>query len=153
MKKIFLLLLWGLLCGCSSLQRNFTEKPKVELDHVYLRDPSLTGATIMVVLEVSNPNKVDLKVDEVNYEIFLDQKFFSKAKTAKAVLVPAGGTEKVELPLPIEYSQFVRGAKKLLFGEKLEYRIKGNAKVSLFSIPFEQTGSFGLHGDEKEKSE
>jgi LEA14-like dessication related protein len=130
--------------GCASLVGKVVEKPRVELDHVSLKDSDLRGTTAVFVVKVENPNSVDLKVDDIAYRVFLSGQEFAKASTGKAVTVPAKGTSLVELPLPVEYSKILNGLQALLLSKPVDYRIEGAAKLSLFSIPFQKEGQLEL---------
>lgn len=144
MKKIFLSLTLLLLCSCASFWGSVLEKPQVELDHIKVKDASLKGTTLVFVVSVDNPNKVDLKVDQINYKVFVNEKEITQAKTDKAVNVPAQSKANVEIPLPIEYNKIFTDLKELMFAESATYKIEGDAKLSLFTIPFTKKGEFKL---------
>lgn len=144
MKKIFLSLTFLLLCSCASFWGSVLEKPKVELDHISVKDANLRGTTLVFVVSVDNPNKVDLKVDQINYKVFVNDKELTQAKTEKTVNVPAQSKANVEIPLPIEYSKIFTDLKELMFAESATYKIEGDAKLSLFTIPFSKKGEFKL---------
>lgn len=132
------------VAGCSVFQMARMKEPKAELKEVYLKDLNFSGGTLMFVLDVQNPNKEEIKVDEITYETFIDGQFFSQAKTDRAIKVPGEKTMPVELPLPIEFSKLAGGVAKALKGDPVEYRIKGNAKLSLLTIPFDKSGQLKL---------
>lgn len=142
--KILILSLSTALTGCSLFQLANLKEPKAELKEVYLKDMNFSGGTLMFVLDVQNPNKEEIKVDEITYETFIDGQFFSQAKTNKSIQVPGEKTIPVELPLPIEFSKLAGGVAKAIKGEPVEYRIKGNAKLSLLTIPFDKSGKLEL---------
>ncbi|RYZ85194.1 MAG: hypothetical protein EOP04_16475, partial [Proteobacteria bacterium] len=57
-----------LTLGCASMFNKLIDKPKIDLDRVSVRDANLTGATLLFIVKVANPNKVDIKVDEIAYK-------------------------------------------------------------------------------------
>ncbi|HRO66652.1 MAG TPA: LEA type 2 family protein [Pseudobdellovibrionaceae bacterium] len=130
--------------GCSSLLEKVVEKPKVTLDRVEVADVSFSKAKLMFVVKVENPNGIDLKVDEVNYKIFLEDKAFTSAKTEKAVNVPARGSAEIGIPVPVEYKGLWTNLMKIFDARTVSYRIEGDAKLSLFTIPFSHAGKLEL---------
>jgi LEA14-like dessication related protein len=120
------------------------EKPKVNLAGISVKDADMNGATLVFNIAVENPNNVDLKVDKVSYKVFLNNKEITQASTDKAINVAGKSTGYVELPLPIEYRKVFSDLKELLFSESAAYKIEGNAKMNLFSIPFSKEGSVKL---------
>ncbi|RYZ88789.1 MAG: desiccation-like protein [Proteobacteria bacterium] len=144
MKKMWMVLSLVFLSACASLVNQFVEKPKIELDRVSVRDVSLTGSTLIFVVSVDNPNKTDITVDQINYKVFINGKEISKAATEKPVHVAGLKKSEVEIPLPIEYSQIFSDLSDLVFAKSAAYRIEGDAKLSMFSIPFKKDGQIQL---------
>lgn len=130
--------------ACAYFQKNYFQEPKANLKEVLVRDVGLQGATLIFVLEIQNPNKSELKIGEVSYQTFLNNEFFSEAKVEKTQVIPAEQTSTVELPLPVLYSKMAGGIARVLKGEQVEYRIKGDAKIALFKLPFDKTGKLEL---------
>jgi LEA14-like dessication related protein len=144
MKNFFIITFFLALCSCASLLGNVVEKPKVDLDHVAIKDANLKGATLMFVVNVENPNQMDLKVDQINYKIFVNNKEISNAKTEEAVNVPGKSKAQVKIPLPIEYTKIFSDLKEVLFSDSATYKIEGDAKFPLFSVPFTKEGNLKL---------
>lgn len=139
MKKIILALSFLALGACTTF-----EKPKVDLDHVSVKDVSLKGSTLVFHVAVENPNSMDLKVDQISYKVFVNGKELTRAQTENPVTVPGKSKAQVELPLPIEYQKIFSDLKELMFAESAKYKIEGDAKFPLFTIPFVEEGNFKL---------
>jgi len=116
------------------------EKPKIELDRVSVRDMDLKGTTLLFMVSVENSNKVDIKVDEIAYKIFINGREITTAKTEKSILIPAQKKSEVEIPLPIEYTKIWSNLTDIIMAKSALYRIEGNAKFPMFSIPFKNEG-------------
>lgn len=145
MKKV--LLGFGLcfmLSGCASFFGNLKE-PKVDLDNVFAKDTSLTGTTLVFVLDVENPNDKEIKVEEVNYKIFVSGRELTSAKTDKAIVIPAKKTSQVQVPLPIQFTKLIDKMGDVLKTGSLVYRIEGDAKLSFIRIPFSEEGKVQLY--------
>lgn len=145
MKKIFLpFAALFLLCSCASFLGSILEKPKVSLDRVGVKDPDLKGATLIFYVAVENPNQIGIKVDKINYTIFVNEKEVTKGVRETPVQVAAKGTEMIEIPMTLEYHKIFSNLKDIMFAESASYKIEGNAKVNLLNIPFTKEGQFRL---------
>ncbi|MEN0057682.1 MAG: LEA type 2 family protein [Bdellovibrio sp.] len=135
-----------LLCalGCAGLFQGMMEKPKVALSHVWARDTTLLGTTLIFVLNVENPNRKPIEVEEVRYKVFIGEQEFASAKTEKAIKVPARQTAQVEVPLPIQFVSLLKNVDQIWREKKVAYRIEGQAQLSFISIPFSDQGSVEL---------
>lgn len=122
----------------------FLQEPKVEIAGVSVKDADLNGATLVFNIAVENPNNVEIKVDQVSYKVFLNNKEISQASTDKDIAIAGKATGHVELPLPIEYRKVFTNLKELLVSETASYRIEGKAKMNFISIPFTKEGSVKL---------
>lgn len=144
MTKYLLPILCVFLCSCASIMGKILEEPKVHLAGISVKDADMNGATLVFDIAVENPNSVEIKVDKVSYKVFLNSKEITQASTDKAVAIAGKSTGNINLPLPIEYRKVFTDLKDLLFSESASYKIEGNAKVNLFSIPFSKEGSVKL---------
>ena len=130
------------LSNCATLLN--LEKPEVNLQRVFVRDTSLSGTTLVFVVKVDNPNKQDIKVQEIAYKVFISGKELTQAKTEKPVAVPANGSSEVELPLPVKYTSLFENIGDILLSREVAYKIVGDAKLSFINIPFSKEGKVEL---------
>lgn len=141
MKKYFLICLLGLV-GCASLSG--LQEPKVDFKEIYIKEANLVGTTLIFVLNVENTNDREIKVDEVNYKIFLDDQAFAHSKIEKPVTIGPKAAALVEIPLPVKYGDLFSHLSKALNSSQIGYSIEGDAKVSFFRIPFKKKGELKL---------
>ncbi|MDG0816510.1 LEA type 2 family protein [Bdellovibrio svalbardensis] len=149
MRLIAILMASFVLNGCAFFKERYAQKPDVSLQEVHFQDPQFLSATLVFVLLVKNPNKIDLNVSEITYEIQLDGQSFAKAKIDKKITIAAESSNKVAIPLRVEYLKVFHGMKEILSGKDLSYLIVGEAKVSGFSVPFKEEGRVSLKDFEK----
>ncbi|WP_413557808.1 LEA type 2 family protein [Bdellovibrio sp. HCB209] len=149
MKSLILITMAMILGGCSYLKERYAKEPEIDLAKIYLQDTTPLSTTMVFVLSVKNPNKIDLNVDELSYEIQIDDKEFAKAKTDRKTKIPAGETTLVEVPLPVNFLRAIDGVTKVLAGQDVGYQVLGEAKVSGFKIPFKEKGQFNMNGLKK----
>ncbi len=134
--------------GCTMLQKTI-EKPKVQLHSVGLKKLENQGLTLLVGLEVENPNAFELRVDSLRYEAEIEGRKVATGMLEDSVGVPAKGKSVVEIPVAINYGD--------LFGsvldwvtrmgqneKKTRYRVKGSVRVGLLDIPFDEQGELDL---------
>lgn len=147
MKKYFLPIIVGFLfcfSACTSVIQAVLKEPKVDLARVVARDADLKGATLVFVLKVDNPNPTELKVNALNYSVDIGGKKLSDGKVDKSVAVAANSVGEVELPLQVQYQNIFDSLNDLLLKGTTEYKITGSAKVGLFTVPFNKTGTVNL---------
>lgn len=131
------------LSGCFSLSK-VIEKPKVKLESLNVKSPTLEGATLIFALQVDNPNKVPLQVDELTYDLEMSGKALSSGRLPKGARVEAHSKSVIEIPVPVKYSDLFASVMQLIKNSSSPYRIKGSAKIGPFQIPFDQTGEVKL---------
>ncbi len=137
------------LSGCAFFKERYGQKPEISLQEVYFQDPQILSTTMVFVLLVKNPNMIALNVEEITYDIQLDGKSFSKAKVEKKISIPAEGSSKVAIPLPLEYVKVLHGIQEVLTGKDIDYVVTGEAKVSGFSVPFKEAGKINIRDLER----
>jgi LEA14-like dessication related protein len=130
---------------CTTLGQAILEKPKVELDHVSLREANSSGAIVLFGVKVDNPNAFSLKVDTLKYDVEIGGKHFSSGKIDKPAEVAAKNNAIVEIPVPVKYSDVFSSVLELLTKKTSSYRLKGEASFGLLNIPFDEKGEFKLH--------
>jgi len=145
MKNTSWIFIFVFLCACSSLVGKFLENPKIELQNVSVQDINFSGCKLMFHLKVENPNKVDIKVDEVNYKIYLNDKEVTTTKTESSVTIPAKSEALVDLPLPVEYQKIWPDLKDLFEKKSATYKIEGSAKLPFVTLPFTKEGKIDLN--------
>lgn len=143
MKLMIPLLL--LLTSCSSFNkyRNM-EKPKAKLDSVEVKNVDIKGAQLLFNVEVENPNDFALKVDSVKYEVEIGGKKISTDSVDAPAEVQGKSKTTVALPLTLQFADVFTSIGNFLKNEKTTYRLKGSAKVGIFSLPFDESGEFKL---------
>lgn len=146
MKKmglIFTIIMSSFFVGCASWM-GYSQKPEVELNNVYVKDANLSGATIVLVFDVENPNDKEIAVKEIGYTVYVGGKHLTTAKTDREISIPAKQIKGVEVPLPIKYKDLFANISEILSAGQLKYKVQGDAKFSILSVPFAKEGSVEL---------
>lgn len=144
MKKALLIPL-VILAGCSSFNKfKNMEKPKAKLESVDVKNVDIKGAKMLFNVEVENPNDFALKVDSVKYEVEIGGRKMSTEAITTPSEVAAKSKAIVPLPLTLQFADVFSSIGDFLRNEKTTYRLKGSARVGIFSLPFDETGEFQL---------
>lgn len=130
--------------GCSSVMQAVLSEPKVTFGSIAVRDANNEGAVVVVGLNVENPNRVGLQVDELNYVLEMGGRQVAASKLEKPAQIEARATTKVEIPIPFRYDQVFSSVLDLLAKGTAGYKIKGEARIGLFKLPFDQSGELKL---------
>lgn len=146
MQKRFLKFSWGSIIvgvigpflffvGCSAF-RVLVDPPKAKLKSVKLSTCDFVGCDLKFEIDIENPNSSDLKIDEVSYQVDLNDKPFAKGNVSDPPELKAKQNTSVLIPLRFEYSKFISSLGEFIQNRTIAYSLKGNVKVGFFNIPF-----------------
>ena len=76
------------LGGCATLQ-NLIEEPTLEFQKLTMKDTSLFQSTLVFVYAVTNPNPIDLSLDQLQYQVKIGDKNLAKGNLKKAINILA----------------------------------------------------------------
>ncbi len=147
MKRIIALALSGsfvLMTGCASLVEKVVQEPKVTFAGVDVRDFKQEGGTVLVRLQVENPNSFALKIDDLKYELEVGGKHLSTGQLAEPASVKGNGKTIVPIPIPIKFNDLFASAMDFIQKRTTKYRVKGEARFGLINVPFDQKGDLKL---------
>ncbi len=117
--------------------------PKVEVMDLGLASVGLSGAKVLLVLKVENPNPEPLTVDVIFYQLQLNQLEPLRGRIAQRETFPAAGTRRVRVPVELPYGAYLPAILALIQEpEGARYRISGKVKLKdeLEMIDFEHEG-------------
>lgn len=132
------------IVDCSSFAKQLIKEPKVELARVGLKDVGLNGATILIGVQVENPNPFDLKIDALKYDLELGGKLLSSGEIPNALKVSGRSTEIVDISVPVKFQDLFSSVMDFLQKSSTTYHVKGEARSGLLKVPFDKTGEVKL---------
>lgn len=151
-----LLLLFMILSGCTG--RVF-KQPQVELESVQIGGLGLRGGTLLVNLEVVNPNRFALNATQLRYDLALSDPEagadtawidFASGTYDEPVSIAAGDTARITVPVDFNYSGLGSAANSLLRRGTFTYRASGTVDVRTplgsYGVPFRKRGNVNLLG-------
>ncbi len=144
MSKVLSLLTLILAISLQSCATMKLQSPTVDLVNIDMNNPSFSDATLIFNLLVKNPNSVDVKIDQVDYSVKLNNKQFTNGTLSQSVLLPAKSSAKVAVPAPIKFTDLSDSVAGLLQSGSTPYQISGSVKMGLLKIPFNEKGDLKL---------
>ena len=152
-----LTLLMGLVAsGCASAVFN---QPEITLQNVQVGGLGIRGGTLLVSLEVINPNRFALNAEQLTSHLELrDPEAEAQADTTwidfatgtydEGFSVSARDTALVQIPVDFNYSGLGAAAGSLIRAGTFTYRASGTVDVRTplgsHAVPFRKRGTFAL---------
>lgn len=149
-----LVVLASAACGGSVFRQ-----PEVSLESVRLGGLGLSGGTILVDVEVINPNRFALNANQLRYQLALSDPDegsdttwidFAEGTYDQPFSVPAGDTAVVQIPVEFSYSGLSSAGTSLLRSGTFTYRATGTVDLRTplggYEVPFRKRGTVTLLG-------
>lgn len=143
--KFFLVSLFLLLSGCSSLTKDLLKNPEVKVTQVTVQNISAESLTVGLKLNVQNPNPIPLRVDQIDYDLKISGEAVTAGKIDQKIEIPSSGSNEFVVPLTFKYNalgNILTGLIKKTLTK--EYEISGKAQLGFISIPFSQKGELKI---------
>ncbi len=127
------------------------EMPSVSLRSLDVQQLSLSGAKLLMQLEVDNPNAFSLLLQRLDYGLKLNGYDVGGGLVKQGVKIGQEGRGTVSLPLAVDFNQVGMGLYKALLGQGIQYDLSGsmdasssNPLLEAFRIPLDKQGRVGL---------
>ncbi|MEN6621434.1 MAG: LEA type 2 family protein [Smithella sp.] len=125
--KIFLtLVLLFFLTSCLSW---IMEVPSFTIRGVTLRPVSFTGMSLLLDIDVRNPNFFDLKFKSFEYTVYLKNEPIGNGSLDNELLIPSSSTTRIKVPLSAQFKDLSGSLKAILTEKDLPYKISGKVTV------------------------
>jgi LEA14-like dessication related protein len=145
----------ALLAGCGSVK-----EPEIEFQGLQLAGVGLGGGTVLVNLEVKNPNRFGFTAEDLDYELFLRNPSAGEGDSAWTRIaagryderfeVGSFDTRALQIPVQFTFSSLGGAGRQILQTGSVQYRATGsvNVKSGLGSrrLPFRKTGTAYMNG-------
>ncbi|HEX7241291.1 MAG TPA: LEA type 2 family protein [Longimicrobiaceae bacterium] len=155
-RALFSILAVALLAGCGAFG---FRQPKVELESVTLGGLGLRGGTLLVNVQVDNPNGFSLRSERLRYSLSVRDTESADADTwlsfaegtyDREFTVGAGERRSIQIPVEFSYSGLGGAASSILRAGTFDYRANGtvdvDTPVGTRSVPFTKRGTFTMSG-------
>lgn len=125
--------------------------PQIKLRSLDVQKLSMSGASLLMQLEVDNPNAFSLLLDKLDYNLKLNGFDVGGGRVDKSLSVKQGGQGVIALPVSLDFAQAGMGLYKALLGGGINYDLSGtvdaassNAMLQAFRIPLDKQGRVNL---------
>lgn len=141
------MLLLLLLSSCSILEETLdVSKPKASISGVAIESLSTQDVTLLVAVEVTNPNSFDLKTAGFDLGLFVnDQRIAIVAQPDASLSLPAKGSSSIQLPVTLTFEQVMKSVDGLNDRTGFSYGVEGKVTIDLpilgdFNMPVDFSG-------------
>jgi LEA14-like dessication related protein len=130
-----------LSAGCAVFYR----APEITFGGVAVERIGGEGASFEFALEVHNPNRYALGLEQMTYRLSVGGVEAASGATREPLRVPARGTATVRLPVSIEWARLGAGGLSILTSGSLDYTVDGEAAFTTpagsFRRPYRRAGA------------
>lgn len=143
--------LLGLLgvAGCAALSMANFQEPTIELQTIIVRGIGLTGGTLDLQLEVTNPNSVDIKGTKLELGLDVEGAHLGDVVLDDAFNLPKGQPTTVIVPMTFNWAGVGAAARSAFNYGTVKYDMKGTASLQtpwgVEKVPFSHNGSVALN--------
>jgi LEA14-like dessication related protein len=131
------------LGGCATLG-NTLKEPDVRLERVVVRDVGVRGGNLDLMVDVGNPNPLDLRGTEVELGFDVEGSHVGDLRYADEFSVDRGGRTTLRLPLRFEWAGVGSALRTALSSGEIPYEMKGQIRLQTpwgaHSVPFTREG-------------
>lgn len=124
-----LLLLTAILASCATLRQMSFERPTVELDAVEISGLDLDGVSLVLWLDVYNPNGYEIRTSRIETALDLEGTHFGSAALDGSVPLAAASHTIVKLPASFTWDGVGAAARALLSRGTVDYDLDTRLRV------------------------
>ncbi|WP_419659984.1 hypothetical protein Dvar_03220 [Desulfosarcina variabilis str. Montpellier] len=128
------------LGGCASLQE-IIKKPTLEFQGLTMKDTSLFQSTLVFDYAVSNSNPIGLSLDQIDYQVKINEKNIAKGHLDKTISIPGNGKTNVEIPVDVQYMDFFNSIAEFFKKDEVTYDLSGSMGKFGVQVPFHKKGT------------
>lgn len=142
MKITLIIIIFTFLSACSNTTNSLINlqaiAPKVNLENFQLIKLGLSEQVYRLRLHIKNPNSFPLPIQNLKYQLFINDQSFATGLSEKAVIIPALGDGYLETDVSSNLADVIEGWGQWfsLAKQSLDYKITGSIGVTSFAIPF-----------------
>lgn len=112
------------LAACAAFRQLQFERPQVAFDTLEIVGFDIDGVSVVLWLEVTNPNDYDIQTTRIEAALELETTHFGSALWEDAVVLAAGSRTTVRIPAEFTWEGLGAGARALLERGSLAYQLE-----------------------------
>ncbi|MGD8699212.1 MAG: LEA type 2 family protein [Gemmatimonadales bacterium] len=117
------------IVSCATLRQLSFEQPSVELDAVEISGLDLDGVSLILWLDVYNPNEYEIRTTRVEADLDLEETHFGSAALDESVPLAAASHTRVKLPATFRWEGVGAAARALLGRGTVDYDLETRLRV------------------------
>ncbi len=138
-----------LLSACASFGVPQFKDPDIQLNSIVIRGIGLTGGTLDLMLNVTNPNSFDLKGTKLDLGLDVEGTHFGDVQLNDAFNLPKGQLTTVVVPMTFNWAGVGAAARSAMNYGTVKYDVKGTAGLQtpwgIEQVPFKRSGSVAVN--------
>ena len=123
-------------------------RPSLAFKSASIHDTDLEGTTLDVTWEVKNANSVGVTIDEIKYELDVEDHRIIAGEPPKGLSIAANGTSELVFPARFYFSQVAPLVQVFLTQDTAKYRVAGelgvNTPVGMLRLPLAYESTFPI---------
>ncbi len=127
--SVLLVVLAPLLASCATLRQLHFEQPTVHLETIEVTGVGVSGGSLVLLLDVFNPNDYDIRTTWVEASLDLEDTHFGTAVLEGDETLVANSRTRVEIPAEFTWEGVGAGARALLERGALRYNLETRLRV------------------------
>lgn len=125
------------------------ELPDVSLEGVQVENMSISGASLVVDLNVENNNSFPIDMGGLNYSLKLEGRELAQGMTRQISSISEKGMARIRIPVSVNFLELGQSAYQALRGKATDYEVAGEMTFNMPGqrvkrIPFEKSGEVRL---------
>lgn len=122
--------------------------PKISIADVRIDRLELSGADLLLQLEIENPNPFDFALNQLQFSFDVDGSRWANSAVERTQAIRAGAGATIDLPFSVDFSEVGRSFyRSLVAGNRLNYTVDGALRVGSrvpmledLQVPFNKSG-------------
>lgn len=115
--------------SCSLFQRIRFEQPRLSLEAIEITGLDLSGVSLVLWLDVFNPNDYELRTSSVDADLEVESTRFGSARLSEAAVLGANTHTRVRVPAQFSWEGLGAGARGLLERGSVRYQLDTRLRV------------------------
>ena len=143
-KSLYLLLLFTLLTGCTTL----VQKPVVTVKDLTVVSLDAGGAGMELYLNIENPNPFEVSLLGYSYDLKVMALTLARGQAREEIRFPAGTATDLRLPIRISYGDLLEIFKRKPDPDNVPYQIAAGLDLETplgpLTVPVNRTGTYAI---------
>ncbi len=139
------IVLFLLMPGCSMIEkRKAIKNCDFDIHGVHFEDVRVLSVTVLLDLDVYNPNAIEVVIDKLDYQLFVEGHCVIEGSNLDKKVVPPQGKQRMDVRADVNYVGSYKTIRHLIDlvnkkEEKVHYQLKGRVYLAtpFGDIPFD----------------